>query len=234
MRPRRRGRDHRRDQRTSAGQHGRHESPVKEKTEDHHRAEQHADQPRNDRQRHQAAVVVFFRAGCCRRPVCCGHECNPVEERKTSAPCPAAQPPASLSAGCNSRYSAEHLRTRKPAMSEHILNKGPQDVGGETGEAIDTIDHGMAFWEKQANGLRSVLSGRRIIRVDELRRAAEDLGDLYSKLAYFERTTMALRTVLLEKGFMTEAELKNKMEQIRSRFNVPDEMESPVKKAAVK
>lgn len=119
-------------------------------------------------------------------------------------------------------------------MSEHILNKGPQDVGGETGEAIDTIDHGMAFWEKQANGLRSVLSGRRIIRVDELRRAAEDLGDLYSKLAYFERTTMALRTVLLEKGFMTETELKNKMEQIRSRFNVPDEMESPVKKASAK
>ena len=41
-------------------------------------------------------------------------------------------------------------------MSEHMHNKGPQDVGGETGEAIDTIDHGMAFWEKQANGLRSV------------------------------------------------------------------------------
>ena len=119
-------------------------------------------------------------------------------------------------------------------MSDQPLNKGPQDVGGETGEAIDTIDHGMAFWEKQANGLRSVLSGRRIIRVDELRRAAEDLGDLYSKLAYFERTTMALRTVLLEKGFITEAELTAKMAEIRGRFNVPDEMESPVKKAAAK
>ena len=119
-------------------------------------------------------------------------------------------------------------------MSEQPLNKGPQDVGGEAGEAIETIDHGMAYWEKQANGLRSVLSGRRIIRVDELRRAAEDLGELYSKLAYFERTTMALRTILLEKGLISDVELKNKMEQIRARFNVPDEMESPNKKVAAK
>jgi len=119
-------------------------------------------------------------------------------------------------------------------MSEQPLNKGPQDVGGEAGEAIETIDHGMAFWEKQANGLRSVLSGRRIIRVDELRRAAEDLGELYSKLAYFERTTMALRTTLIEKGLISDVELKNKMAQIRARFNVPDEMESPIKKVAAK
>jgi len=119
-------------------------------------------------------------------------------------------------------------------MSEQPLNKGPQDVGGDAGEAVETIDHGMAFWEKQANGLRSVLSGRRIIRVDDLRRAAEDLGDLYSKLAYFERTTMALRTLLLEKSLISEAELKARMDAIRARFNVPDEMESPIKKAVAK
>lgn len=119
-------------------------------------------------------------------------------------------------------------------MSVTPANKGPQDVGGEPGEPIETIDHGMAFWEKQANGLRSVLSGRRIIRIDELRRAAEDLGDLYSKLAYFERTTMALRSVLLEHGLITDAELKAKMAEIRARFNVPDEMESPLKKATAK
>ena len=119
-------------------------------------------------------------------------------------------------------------------MTDNPLNKGPHDVGGEAADAVDTIDHGMSFWEKQANGLRSVLSGRRIVRVDELRRAAEDLGDQYSKLAYFERTTSALRTVLIEKGLITEAELKAKMAEIRARFNVPDEMESPLKKATQK
>jgi hypothetical protein len=119
-------------------------------------------------------------------------------------------------------------------MADIPLNKGPHDVGGEAADAVDTIDHGMAFWEKQANGLRSVLSAQRITRTDELRRAAEDLGEQYSKLAYFERTTSALKTVLIEKGLITEAELTAKMAEIRARFNVPDEMESPVKKAAQK
>jgi hypothetical protein len=68
------------------------------------------------------------------------------------------------------------------------------------------------------------------VRTDELRRAAEDLGEQYSKLHYFEITTSALRTILLEKGLFTEQELKVKMNEVRGRFNVPDEMESPIKK----
>ena len=84
-------------------------------------------------------------------------------------------------------------------MSDASRNKGPHDIGGEEAGPVDTIDHGMKFWERQANGLRSVLRDRKIVRTDELRRAAEDLGDQYSKLEYFERTTSALRTLLIEK-----------------------------------
>ena len=36
---------------------------------------------------------------------------------------------------------------------------------------------------------------------------------------------------MIEKGYMTEQELAAKMEEIRARFSVPDEMESPIKKA---
>ena len=46
----------------------------------------------------------------------------------------------------------------------------------------------------------------------------------------FEITTSALRTLMIEKGYMTEQELAAKMEEVRARFNVPDEMESPLKK----
>jgi hypothetical protein len=95
--------------------------------------------------------------------------------------------------------------------------KRPHDMGGEEGGPIDTADHGMKFWEKQANALRSLLSRRGLVRLDELRRAAEDLGPRYYELAYFERTTSALRTVLLEKGFFTEEELAAKMDEIRGR-----------------
>lgn len=112
-------------------------------------------------------------------------------------------------------------------------NKLSSDIGGEASGPVDTHDHGMKFWEKQANGLRSILQKKGYIKTDELRRAAEDLPD-YAELEYFERTTGALRTIAIERGLITDAELKKKMDEVRARFNVPDEMESPVKKAAQK
>ena len=97
--------------------------------------------------------------------------------------------------------------------------KQPHDMGGEEGGPIDTVDHGMKFWERQANALRNTLSSRKVVRLDEMRRAAEDLGARYDKLEYFERTTHALRTVLLEKGYFTEAELAAKMAEVRKRYD---------------
>ena len=119
-------------------------------------------------------------------------------------------------------------------MSDTHSDKGPHDMGGEQAGPVDTIDHGMRFWERQANGLRSTLSLKKIVRVDELRRAAEDLGDKYSQLEYFERTTSALRTVLLEKGLFSAADLTARMAAVRARFDVPDEMESPLKQGEKK
>jgi hypothetical protein len=104
-------------------------------------------------------------------------------------------------------------------------------MGGEPAGPIDTTDHGMKYWEKQANALRNTLNLKKIVRVDELRRAAEDLGDQYYKLAYFERTTTALRNLLLEKGLFTEAELAAKMAEVRARFNVPHAPQSSAGKA---
>ena len=119
-------------------------------------------------------------------------------------------------------------------MTQQQPDKLPSDIGGEKAGPIDTVDHGMKFWERQANALRSTLTRKGIVKTDELRRAAEDLGDRYSKLHYFEITTSALRTLMLEKGYMTEQELAARMDEVRARFNVPDETESPLKKAASK
>jgi hypothetical protein len=113
-------------------------------------------------------------------------------------------------------------------MAEDIRHKGPHDIGGEAAGPVDTTDHGMKFWEKQANALRGALTLAGVVRTDELRRAAESLTE-YGRLAYFEITTSALRTLLLEKGLMTQAELEAKMDEIRRRFSVPDEQESPLK-----
>jgi hypothetical protein len=91
-------------------------------------------------------------------------------------------------------------------------------MGGEPGGPIDTADHGLKFWEKQANALRMTVVRNRLARLDELRRAAEELGERYYALEYFERTTTALRNLLLEKGYFTEAELAAKTAEIAKRF----------------
>lgn len=119
-------------------------------------------------------------------------------------------------------------------MSNTHPKKGAADIGGDKAGAVDTVDHGMKFWERQANGLRSVLQRIKRVTTDELRRAAEDLGDDYAKMEYFERTTAALRTLLLEKGLITEAELKAKMAEVRARFNVPRKKELPVRNKGAK
>ena len=117
-------------------------------------------------------------------------------------------------------------------MNESASTKIPSDIGGEPAGPVDTNDHGMQHWERQANAFRSVVQMTKLTCTDELRRAAEDLGSRYKDMHYFEITTSAMRTVLLEKGVITEQELNAKMTEIRARFNVPDEMESPLKKAA--
>jgi L-arabinose isomerase len=117
-------------------------------------------------------------------------------------------------------------------MADKQPSRLPSDIGGNEAGPVDTVDHGMKFWERQANALRSTLTRKGIVKTDELRRAAEDLGDRYARLQYFEITTSALRTLMVEKGYMTEQELAAKMDEIRARFNVPDEQESPIKKAA--
>ncbi len=106
--------------------------------------------------------------------------------------------------------------------------RGAADIGGTPAGPVDTVDHGMKFWERQANALRSLLGRKGITRTDELRRAAEDLGERYAQLAYFERTTTALRINLVEKGLITESELIAKMAEVRARFDMPSEMESPI------
>ena len=97
------------------------------------------------------------------------------------------------------------------------MNRNPADIGGEAAGPIDTVDHGMKFWEKQANALRNTLTSRKLVRLDELRRAAEELGDRYYRLGYFERTTEAMQNLLLEKGFFTRAELAAKVREVRQR-----------------
>ena len=51
-------------------------------------------------------------------------------------------------------------------MIDTLPIKGRADIGGDAAGAVDTHDHGMKFWERKANGRRSVLTKKRVITVD--------------------------------------------------------------------
>ena len=77
-------------------------------------------------------------------------------------------------------------------------NAGVNDIGGLPGGPIDRRHHEAANWEKLLVALNAVLSRRRLRTVHQSRRAIEELGDDYNRLAYFERTAQAMANLLDE------------------------------------
>lgn len=95
----------------------------------------------------------------------------------------------------------------------------PHDMGGNPAGDIDLSGHALEPWQKQVHAMRQVLGDekRRLLRVDELRRAIEDLPpDQYNSLEYFDRWVRAVRTILVEKGVLTNAEINERMAALRA------------------
>jgi hypothetical protein len=97
-------------------------------------------------------------------------------------------------------------------------NAGVNDIGGLPGGPIDRSDHETESWEKLLVALGTVLSRLRLRTVHESRRAIEELGDDYNRLAYFERTAQALANLLYEKGVLNRDEVAARMNTIRRKL----------------
>lgn len=94
------------------------------------------------------------------------------------------------------------------------------DMGGLAAGPVDRGEHSKAPWEKRVDALMRLLSDqkRRLIRVDELRRAIEDLGpDAYDRYSYYERWMSAITELMLEKGIITVSELGERMATVEAR-----------------
>jgi hypothetical protein len=92
------------------------------------------------------------------------------------------------------------------------------DMGGQPAGPISTADHPTDPWAKLITAVVAALRERHLTRVDEMRRALEDLPpDVYAQ-PYFERWAEALCNLLEEKGLATRAEVDARMEEIRSRL----------------
>ena len=97
-------------------------------------------------------------------------------------------------------------------------NAGVNDIGGLPGGPIDRREHQTADWERLLVALGTVLSRRRIRTVRQSRRAIEELGDDYNRLAYFERTAQGLANLLYEKGVLNAGEVTTRMNTICRRL----------------
>ena len=90
-------------------------------------------------------------------------------------------------------------------------------MGGLPAGPIARDEHDAAPWERRVDALVTVLIRRKQLRVDELRRAIEELGaDAYDRFSYYERWMAALTNLLLEKRVIEVSELGARMAEIEA------------------
>lgn len=108
-------------------------------------------------------------------------------------------------------------------MSENTDNRRHHDMGGLPAGPVDGGDHEPDLWEKRVDAMMMCLGasapdGKRLITVDEIRRAIEDLPpDAYDTMSYYARWVHALSTILAERGVFTPDELQAKLTEVKGR-----------------
>jgi len=95
-------------------------------------------------------------------------------------------------------------------------NAGPNDIGGLPGGPIDPSAGHVEKWEMLVTVIGMCLRERGINRIDEGRRASEDLGDDYHRLGYFERMAQGGANLLYEKGILTRDEVERRIEELKA------------------
>ena len=124
-------------------------------------------------------------------------------------------------AAMQARMEALAVRLAGDKDSAHpkarFSNARPNDIGGMPGGRVDPAAGTIAPWERLAVALGGALGARRLSSVHERRRAAEDLGDDYHRLAYFERMVQSQANLLYERGVLTRAEVELKIAALKER-----------------
>lgn len=96
--------------------------------------------------------------------------------------------------------------------------RATHDLGGLPAGPVDLSEHAHAPWEKRTHALLWLLTRRRVMTVDELRRGIESLGSAeYERLGYYERWITSITQTLLQKGILTTDELGRKLAEVETR-----------------
>lgn len=93
------------------------------------------------------------------------------------------------------------------------------DMGGQPSGPVERSQHDYAPWEKRVDAIVRLLSTRRMITVDEMRRGIEEIGPgAYDEMSYYERWITSVSNLMLEKGVVTVDDLGRKMADVADRW----------------
>jgi hypothetical protein len=92
------------------------------------------------------------------------------------------------------------------------------DLGGVPAGPVDRREHDYADWERRVDAMAVLLTQKRLLTVDQRRRAIETLApEDYDNLSYYERWVIALGQTMIQRGLITTAELARKMLEVEKR-----------------
>ena len=94
-------------------------------------------------------------------------------------------------------------------------------MGGLSAGPVERSEHDYTPWEKRVDAILRLVGDnkRKLITLDEHRRAMEELGPgAYDELSYYERWISAITTILIEKGVLSIDELGRRMEEVKTRW----------------
>jgi hypothetical protein len=83
----------------------------------------------------------------------------------------------------------------------HLVTRLPNDIGGQSAEPIQRVEHELEPWEKRCHALADVLDFHKIIN------------------SYYERWIVAFSNILFRKEILTPTELALKMEEVDARWD---------------
>jgi hypothetical protein len=103
-------------------------------------------------------------------------------------------------------------------MHDVMFMRQHHDMGGRPAGKVEprkeNDPHDYADWEHRVDAMAVLLGSRKILTVDERRRAIESLPPAaYDAMSYYERWTWALAQTLIQRGVITTEELARKMNE---------------------
>lgn len=103
-------------------------------------------------------------------------------------------------------------------MEKDELPRAMHDMGGVSKfmcDPVDTEPHALTDFDREVDAIRQLLGMRKVMSVDEMRRAIEAIPeDQYLRMSYYQRWMRSITDNMLARGVFTEEELRAALEQV--------------------